>query len=152
MSMSCLSSMSPLHFAAYTLPQIPSPRPRCNAVLTPSMGCLYRQTLSPLDLDWRVCPHQISANLSVLCPHQTSADSSLRTAGNLLLTAAIARTPALRRTNTNRLVLQLCLAGAAVSGTNVPLVLAALLAATAGQVGRRANGAVVQGSRPCRPI
>ena len=57
-----------------------------------------------------------------------------RVTGNLALTAAILRTPSLRRTNTNRLVQQLCLTGTVVAGTNVPLLLAILLASDAGQV------------------
>ncbi|XP_043191484.1 D(1B) dopamine receptor-like [Amphibalanus amphitrite] len=75
----------------------------------------------------------LSQPATVLCLSMAVVSCLGGLLGNLLLTAAILRTPSLRRTNTNRLVLHLCLAGAVVSGTNVPLVISILVASVVRQ-------------------
>ncbi|XP_037086811.1 uncharacterized protein LOC119107472 [Pollicipes pollicipes] len=74
-----------------------------------------------------------SAAASLLCLLMSSASCAGGLVGNFLLTFAILRTPPLRRTNTNQLVLQLCLTGVGVAATNVPLLLAILVVTSTGQ-------------------
>lgn len=61
-----------------------------------------------------------------------SASSSC--SGNALLSWAVMRTAVLRRSNTHQLVVQLCLAGAVMAATNVPLAAAILLSSARDQV------------------